>query len=323
MNSCGVADVGGVDDVAQPGHRVAGRAVLVEPVRRDAELGRLVHPLGAHLDLERLAVRSDDRRVQRLVAVGLRHRDVVLEAPGHRLPERVDHADRAVAVLVAADEDAHRGQVVDLVELLPAPRHLHEDGVEVLGAARDLGLDADLLQVAAEDRAGLGDEALAIGAPLVDHGLDLGVLARVERREREVLELPLDGVDAEAVGERREDVERLLRLLDLLLLAQVGQRPHVVQPVGQLDDDDADVLRHRHDHLAVVLGLGLLAGGELDLRELGDARRPAAATSSPKRLAISSDVASVSSTTSCSSAAASTVDGWRRRAQILATPQGW
>ena len=32
-----------------------------------------------------------------------------------------------------------------------------------------------------------------------------------------------------------------------------------MEPVGELDDDDADVLRHREDHLAVVLGLGLLA----------------------------------------------------------------
>ena len=32
-----------------------------------------------------------------------------------------------------------------------------------------------------------------------------------------------------------------------------------------------DVLRHRHDHLAVVLGLGLLAALELDPRQLGDA----------------------------------------------------
>jgi hypothetical protein len=78
-------------------------------------------------------------------------------------------------------------------------------------------------------------------------------------------------VDAESVRQRRVDLERLLGLLDLLLLPEVGERPHVVQPVGQLDDDDADVLRHRDDHLAVVLGLVLLARGELDLRQLRDA----------------------------------------------------
>ena len=68
--------------------------------------------------------------------------------------------------------------------------------------------------------AGLLDELLAVGPALVDHRLDLGVLARVERREGEVLELPLERVDAQAVRERRVDLERLLRLLDLLLLGR-------------------------------------------------------------------------------------------------------
>ena len=49
------------------------------------------------------------------------------------------------------------------------------------------------------------------------------------------------------------------------------QRAHVVQPVGELDQDDADVLRHREQHLAEALGLRVLARVELDLVELGDA----------------------------------------------------
>jgi hypothetical protein len=60
--------------------------------------------------------------------------------------------------------------------------------------------------------------ALALLALLVDQALDLLVLARVQRREGEVLELPLDRVDAEPVRQRRVDLEGLLGLLDLLLL---------------------------------------------------------------------------------------------------------
>src|SRR2546422_7224802 len=33
------------------------------------------------------------------------------------------------------------------------------------------------------------------------------------------------------------------------------QRPHVVQPVGELDDDDAGVLGNGQQELAIVLGL--------------------------------------------------------------------
>ena len=235
-----------------------------------------MHLARPHLDLERPALRPDHRRVQRAVAVQLRHRDVVLEAAGHRPPERVDQAERPVAVaraLVAGalDDHAHGREVVDLVELAALLGHLVVDRVEVLRAARDLGRDVDLLELGLEHHRRLADVLLAVGAALADHRLDLLVLARVERREREILELPLELVDAETVCQRRVDLERLLGLLDLLLLPEVLDRAHVVEAVGELDQDHAHVLRHRHDHLAVVLGLRLLAALELDPRQLGDA----------------------------------------------------
>ena len=93
----------------------------------------------------------------------------------------------------------------------------------------------------------------------------------MERGEGEVLELPLDRVDPEPVGKRREDVERLLGDLVLLLLAQWRQRAHVVEPVRKLDQDHPDVARHRDEHLAVVLGLVLVAALECDAGQLRDA----------------------------------------------------
>ena len=141
----------------------------------------------------------------------------------------------------------------------------------MLGAAGDLGLDPELVELLGQVLAGLVDVALALGALLGDQPLDLVVLARVQRLEREVLELPLDRVDTEPVRDRRVDVERLARLLDLLLLGHRLDRAHVVQAVGELDQDDPDVRRHRDHHLAVVLGLRLVAGLEGQPGELGDA----------------------------------------------------
>jgi hypothetical protein len=141
----------------------------------------------------------------------------------------------------------------------------------VLRARGDLCRDPDLLELFLQGLAGALDELLAVAAPLVHHRLDLGVLARVERLKRKVLELPLDRVDTEPMCERRVHLEGLARLLELLLPAEILDRPHVVQPVGKLDEDDAPVLRHRDDHLAVVLGLCMLAALELDPRQLGDA----------------------------------------------------
>ncbi len=73
------------------------------------------------------------------------------------------------------------------------------------------------------------------------------------------------------MGDRRVDLERLARLLELLLLGQRLERAHVVQAIGELDQDDAHVARHRDDHLAVVLGLRLVARGERDPGQLRDA----------------------------------------------------
>ena len=49
------------------------------------------------------------------------------------------------------------------------------------------------------------------------------------------------------------------------------ERPHVVEAVRELDQEHADVARHRDEHLAEALGLPVLARREVDLAELGHA----------------------------------------------------
>ena len=155
-------------------------ALLIEPVRGDPEVGGLMHVVGADLDLEGLAAGADHRGVQRLVEVELRHRDVVFEAARDRFPHGVDDAHGAVAVLDGVDEDAQAGEVEDLVELLAAAAHLRVDGVEMLGAAADVGADAGLVELGAQKAGGFVDVVLAVGAPLGHPRLDLLVLARVQ-----------------------------------------------------------------------------------------------------------------------------------------------
>jgi len=74
---------------------------------------------------------------------------------------------------------------------------------------------------------------------------------------------------------------------------EVLQGAHVVEAVGELDEDDPEVLPHREDHLAE--GFRLLGGGvgQGDPADLGD---PSTrwATESPKRSRTSSIVATVS-----------------------------
>ncbi len=55
-----------------------------------------------------------------------------------------------------------------------------------------------------------------------------------------------------------------------------AQRPHVVQPVGEFDQNHPYVGDHGQQHLAHALGLPLLAGMEAEFAELGNAVHTAA-----------------------------------------------
>ena len=78
----------------------------------------------------------------------------------------------------------------------------------------------------------------------------------LERAQRQVLQLPLELPDAEAVGERREEIERLARGLPrAALVVRADQEAQRLRALGELDQHDADVLDHRQQHLAQVLGL--------------------------------------------------------------------
>ena len=141
----------------------------------------------------------------------------------------------------------------------------------MLGPAGDLGVDPELLELLAQLVDRCADGRFALGALLRDALGDVAIRFGIEVAQREILEIPLDLPDAQAMRDRRVDLDRLARDRLLLRRRQARQRAHVVQAVGQLDDDDADVLGHRHEHLAQVLDLRVFLRLVRDARQLGDA----------------------------------------------------
>jgi hypothetical protein len=101
----------------------------------------------------------------------------------------------------------------------------------------------------------LGKRLFALLKLGVDPAVELLVLGGKEVFEREVGQLGLELPHAEPVRERREDLERLARNRRSLLDGHPLQRAHVVQPIGELDHDDAPVVRHGNEHRAKVLDL--------------------------------------------------------------------
>ena len=141
----------------------------------------------------------------------------------------------------------------------------------MLGAARHFKMHAQILELLGQFLNDDFDIFLALGALHAHQTHQLVESLGVEIAQREILQLPLDGVHAQPMGQRRVDVQRLPGDGNLPFGLLELQRAHVVQPVGQLDEHHADVLGHGQEHLAQRLGLRLLPRGEVELAQLGHA----------------------------------------------------
>ncbi len=179
------------------------------------------------------------------------------------------HAHSGIAVADLVAQDAHADQVVDVVEVAALDDHLLVDRPVVLGPALDDRVDLRRVQRGVDLGAHLGQVGVARRRPVGDQPDDLLVLLRVQDRERQVLQLPLDGRHAQPMCQRRNDFQRLAGLAGLLLRRQEPHGAHVVQPVGDLDHQHPRIAGHRDDHLADGLALG--GGAQHHLVQLGDA----------------------------------------------------
>jgi hypothetical protein len=217
--------------------------------------------------------RQQHAGVQRLVAVGLGRRDVVLEAAGDHLEGVVDGAQRQVAMGALGHDDAEGHHVAQALEgdvlrlhlapdrvgrLFPPQHLLHRHAVRLERGAQ-LGLD-------------LGDDVGRPPAQVGEAAGDGGPGFLVQLAEAQRFQLGLQRLHADALGQRRVDFQRFAGGAGALLrLGHEGERAHVVQPVGQLHQEDAQVLGQRQEELAEVLRLLGALALHLDARQLGDA----------------------------------------------------
>ena len=252
--------------VAEGGGEVAG---LVLPVCGDARFGDTVHVARTDLRFDRQSVGSEQRRVQRLIAVDARDGNVIFESTRHRPEQAVYHAECAIAVIHRIDDHAQSVDVDDFGQRRALAQHLAVDAVEVLFAGVDLGRDLRLGERSRDALRNASKEFFLVAAGPLQRAFDDAVALRIECTEAEILELEFHGVEAEALGERRVDVERFAGDGATAYRRHAFDRAHVVQPIGELDEDDAQIAHHREQHLAERFGLRFLAALELDLVELG------------------------------------------------------
>ncbi len=140
----------------------------------------------------------------------------------------------------------------------------------MLGPPLDVKLHPLLLQAFLKRQDELADVRFPFLSPRLELARDILVFPGVQVLECEVLELPLDLRQPEPVGERRVNIECLLREAHLALRRQILECPHIVKPVGKFEEHHTNVVDHRQKHLAVAFRLGHLVAAE-DIRNLRSA----------------------------------------------------
>ena len=237
---------------------------FVEPVRGNPGLGHRVHGLGTQLELDRRSQRAHQRGVQRLVAVELRDRDVILEPARYRLVHLVQHAEAEVALELGLNDDAKAEDVADLREVGVLVAHLAVDRIDGLFAAADLhlqpGLRAGVFEIALhalDDVAPVAARALhrlgQCGAAGVEFALQVRDHAGIdEGARRQHHRLHLGQLEARVL----ETPDRLAEGLALLHIGErVGQR--ALHRADAADGDDQPLLRQLLHQLHEALALAL------------------------------------------------------------------
>ncbi len=170
----------------------------------------------------------------------------------------MQRAQRRVAVTDGVDQYPNSDQVMDVVERPASHHHFLVDRIIVLGTAGDDRLDLGFVQVGQYRGHHTGDVRIPARRALGHQTDDLVVTLRVEGRESEILQLPLERVHPQPVGQRSVDLQRLPGFALLFVFRQEPQGPHVVQPGGKFDHQCPRVAGHRDHHATDRLGLGPL-----------------------------------------------------------------
>ena len=113
----------------------------------------------------------------------------------------------------------------------------------------DLAADALLLHALLDAQLDGGQKLLVGGGALGHLVLDLLVPHRVQVAQGQVLQLPLQLLHAQAVGQRGVDLHGLQALLPLFLGGLVLHGAHVVEAVADFNENHPDVMGHGHEHL--------------------------------------------------------------------------
>ena len=176
--------------------------------------------------------------------------------------------ERAITVGSLPHDDAEAEDVRQLLEGKRLRLHLAEDRIRLLLATLHLGVEALFAKQGTEFLLDLHNEVAILVGEVPEPVDDRLVGLRVHVAEGELLQLVAHVLHAHAAGERRIDLHRLLGDAGALFLRHEIERAHVVQAIGELDQQHAHVVGDGKQELAQVFRLLCPLGDKIELLQL-------------------------------------------------------
>ena len=152
------------------------------------------------------------------------------------------------------DDDADGKEVVDSLEAALLFLHLLPNGVDTLRTAFDMTVDACSLHFLLDRTDKSVDIGIARSLRLIQFLTNhiIGIVLHVFQRQ--VLQLALQLIEAEFMGQRRIKIGCLLRyLLTGFLIIRIAYLTHQIQTVGNHNQHHPHVLSKRQQQVAEVL----------------------------------------------------------------------
>ena len=191
--------------------------------------------------------------MNRLVAVGFRQADIVLEPPQNRPVSAVGDAQRAVAIGGVVDDDAEGHNIGQLLECDVLAPHLVPDRIGQFLAAGYLGGDPFRLQQILQLLDDPFDQVAATLAQVIQPRNNGPPRLRMQFGERHIGQRVVPILQADAFGQRCVDVHRFAGdTHSFFAVAEIAEGAHIVQPVGQFHQQHTDIARHGDNQLAEI-----------------------------------------------------------------------
>ena len=209
--------------------------------------------------------------MQGLIAVGFGDGNIILEFTRYGLIQTVQTSQCQIARRNIVHQHPESVDIEDFRKCQRFFLHFLVDAEQMFFASADQRCDMTFLQFVRDRFAHFFDHFLAVAARRFHRLRQYPVTIRIQVVKTQIVQFLIKAVQSQPIGDRRVNIGGFLRDAPALFRRHGLQRAHVMQAVGQFDQNNAHVARHSQQHFAEIFRLRVDFGLEFDFVELGNA----------------------------------------------------